>query len=129
MTPRNGKGPGKGKRPGAGKAAGKPPGTRRRIAEALSGAVAPAAEREMLGVELRRLRSLFAEIAQRHAASVEARIAALVEAVERGAVPQEQVPPLLRKVRALSVKPRKGRRKDLARIERLVESSESALGE
>jgi hypothetical protein len=85
--------------------------------------------RERFVVEMHRLRSVFGEIAERFAADTEARIAALIEAAKDGSIPAGKIPELLETVRDLQVKPQKGRRKDLARVERVVGVIERALSE
>jgi hypothetical protein len=83
--------------------------------------------RERFIVEMHRLRSVFGEIAERFAADTEARIASLIEAAKDGSIPARKMPELLETVRGLQVKPQKGRRKDLARVERVVGAIERAL--
>jgi hypothetical protein len=102
--------------PETGKAGGKP------VAKALARKRTPQVARETLAVELRRIRSLFVEIAERYVADTEGRIVSLVDELDRRKLPAPCVDRLLEKVRDLRVKPRKGRRKDLARIESLVDA-------
>jgi hypothetical protein len=83
----------------------------------------------MLVLELRRLRAMFTEIAERYVANAEAGIAGVIEAVEGKSLSVARAGKMLEVVRALSVKPRKGRRKDLARIEGAVASLRKELGE
>jgi hypothetical protein len=83
--------------------------------------------RERFVVEMHRLRSVFGEIAERYTADTEARIASLIEAAKDGSIPARKIPELLETVRSLQVKPRKGRRKDLARLERVVGVIERTL--
>jgi hypothetical protein len=120
------------------KAPGKP-------AEAGPGASAPAGEKgvaaalarkpsrkvakDMLVLEIRRLRAMFTEIAERYVANAEGEIAAVIEAVEGKSLPAARVQKMLEVVRGLSVKPRKGRRKDLARIETITAALRKELGE
>jgi hypothetical protein len=85
--------------------------------------------KDMLVLELRRLRAMFTEIAERYVANAEGEIAAVIEAVEGKTLPAGRVEKMLEVVRALSVKPRKGRRKDLARIEATAASLRKELGE
>jgi hypothetical protein len=108
----------------------------RKAAKAGPGATAPAGEKnvaaalarrpsrkvaqDMLLLELRRLRAMFTEIAERYVANGEGEIAALVDAVEGKSLPAARIDRMLRILRDLSVKPRKGRRKDLARIEKIA---------
>ena len=83
----------------------------------------------MLVLELRRLRAMFTEIAERYVANAEAEIAAVIEAVEGKSLAAARVERMLAVVRDLSVKPRKGRRKDLTRIEGIAASLRKELGE
>ena len=85
--------------------------------------------REMLVLELRRLRALFSEIAERYVANAEGEIVAALQGVEGKPQPAARVDAMLKIVRDLSVKPQKGRRKDLARIEKVVASLRKELGE
>ncbi|MGZ9265409.1 MAG: hypothetical protein ACXW4S_11745, partial [Candidatus Deferrimicrobiaceae bacterium] len=85
--------------------------------------------KDMLVLELRRLRAMFTEIAERYVANSEGEIAAVIDAVEGRTLPASRVEKMLETVRALSVKPRKGRRKDLARIETIVAFLRKGLGE
>ena len=93
------------------------PAGKKNIAAALARKPSRKVAKDMLVLELRRLRAMFAEIAERYVANSEGEIAALIEAVEGKSLPVARVKKMLDVVRALSVKPRKGRRKDLARIE------------
>jgi len=85
--------------------------------------------KDMLVLEMRRLRAMFTEIAERYVANAEGEIAALIEAVEGKSLPAVRVEKMLEVVRGLTVKPRKGRRKDLARIEGATASIRKELGE
>ena len=85
--------------------------------------------KDMLVLELRRMRAMFTEITERYVANAEGEIAAVIEAVEGKSLSVARVQKMLEVVRALSVKPRKGRRKDLARIERAAASLRKELGE
>jgi hypothetical protein len=85
--------------------------------------------REMLVLEVRRLRALFTEIAERYVANTEGKIVAAIEAVEGKPLPPAKVGELLKLVRDCAVKPQKGRRKDLARIEKVAASIREELGE
>ncbi|MBP2687704.1 MAG: hypothetical protein H6Q81_2609 [Deltaproteobacteria bacterium] len=78
--------------------------------------------------KLRRLRALFSEIAERYLADTEAGIVAAIGAVEGKPLSAARVERMLKRVHDLSVKPRKGRRKDLARIEKAVASLRKELG-
>lgn len=115
----------KGKRPPAPPRS--PAGPVRDINEAFPRRPTARLARERLVVELLRLRSMFGEIAERYTADTEARIAALIETARSGKVPAARITELLETVWDLQVKPRKGRRKDLARVERAVDAIEKAL--
>ena len=86
------------------------------------------AANDMLVLELRRLRAMFSEIAERYAADTEGEIAAVIEAVEGKPLPAARVERVLKVLHDLSVKPRKGRRKDLARIGRAAASLRRVMG-
>lgn len=100
---------------------------RRKIAEALSPKAPRAIEREMLVVELHRLRALFVEISHRFVADGEAKLVALADRAERSDLSPSAAKKLLAAVRDLRVKPHKGRGKDLARIEALAASLDESL--
>ena len=122
------------RKPAAGKAALIEPGAtapagKKSIAAALARKPSRKVAKDMLVLELRRLRAMFTEIAERYVANAEGEIAAVIEAVERKSLNAARVEKMLEVVRALSVKPRKGRRKDLARIETIVASLRKELGE
>jgi len=85
--------------------------------------------KDMLVLELRRLRAMFTEISERYVANAEGEIAAVIDAVEGKSLNAARVEKMLEVVRALSVKPRKGRRKDLARIETVTASLRKEIGE
>jgi hypothetical protein len=102
---------------------------KKRIAAALARKPSPKVAKDMLVLELRRLRAMFTEIAERYVANAEGEIAAVIDAVEGKSLPTSRVERMLEVVRALSVKPRKGRRKDLARIETVAASLRKDLGE
>ena len=104
------------------------PAVRRKVAAALAKKPSRKAAREMLILELRRLRALFSEIAERYLADTEAGIVAAIGAVEGKPLSAARVERMLKRVHDLSVKPRKGRRKDLARIEKAVASLRKELG-
>jgi hypothetical protein len=127
------KNPSKGtsKKPAAAKAAatGKPPAVPRNIAAALGRKPSRKAAREMLLLETRRLRAMFSEIAERYVANTEGKIASVTDAIEARTLPAEKIDGMLKAVRALTVKPRKGRRKDLSRIENTLETLLKALEE
>jgi len=101
----------------------------RKIAEALSRPPGPRRAREILLLEMRRLRALFLEISERYVANVEAEAAALIRSVEGRNLPAAAVKELLKPLRSLEVKPQKGRRKDLTRIERTIVVLRGALEE
>ena len=111
--------------PSSGKTASAP----RNIAAVLGRKPSRKAAREILLIETRRLRAMFTEIAERYVANAEGEIAAVIEAVEGKSLPAARVQKMLEVVRALSVKPRKGRRKDLARIETIAAALRKELGE
>jgi hypothetical protein len=99
----------------------------RKVVSAFARKPSPRLVRDRFVVEMHRLRSVFGEIAERYTADTEARIAALIETAKSGTIPAGKIPDFLETVRNLEVKPRKGRRKDLARIERIVDAIEKAL--
>jgi hypothetical protein len=83
----------------------------------------------MLILELRRLRAMFTEIAERYVNDAEGGMAAVIETVERKTLSVARLDGMLKIVRGLSIKPRKGRRKDLAHIEKVAGSIRKELGE
>jgi len=99
------------------------------IAAALARKPSRKVAKDMLVLELRRLRAMFSEIAERYVANAEGEIAAVIETVEGKSLPATRIDGMLKIVRDLSVKPRKGRRKDLARIEGIAASLRKELGE
>jgi hypothetical protein len=105
------------------------PARKKDIAAALARKPSRKVAKDMLVIELRRLRAMFAEIAERYVANAEGEIAALIDAVEGKSLPAARVGKMLEVVRGLSVKPRKGRRKDLARIENIAAALRKELGE
>jgi hypothetical protein len=105
------------------------PGGKGNIAAALGRKPSRKAANDMLVLELRRLRAMFSEIAERYVADTEGEIAAVIEAVEGKPLPTARVERMLKVLHDLSVKPRKGRRKDLARIGRAAVSLRKELGE
>jgi len=105
------------------------PAGKKSVAAALASKPSRKVGKDMLVLELRRLRAMFTEIAERYVANAEGEIAAVIEAVEGKSLTGARVGKMLEVVRALSVKPRKGRRKDLARIETIVASLRKELGE
>jgi hypothetical protein len=104
------------------------PAGRKNVAAALAKKPSRKVSREMLVLELRRLRALFSEIAERYLADAEGEIVAAIAAVEGKPLSPARIEGMLQRVRDLSVKPRKGRRKDLARIEKVVASLRKELG-
>jgi hypothetical protein len=105
------------------------PAGKRRIAAALARKPSRKVAKDMLVLELRRLRAMFTEIAERYVATAEGEIAAVIDAVEGKSLTAARVEKMLEIVRALSVKPRKGRRKDLARIGDIAAALRKELGE
>jgi len=105
------------------------PAGKRSIAAALSRKPSRKVAKDMLVLELRRLRAMFTEIAERYVANAEGEIAAVIEAVEGKPPPVARVERMLKILHDLSVKPRKGRRKDLARIETIAAALRKELGE
>jgi hypothetical protein len=123
---------GKGEPP-AGKAApaesgAAPPPGKKNVAAVLGRKPSRKAAKDMLVLELRRLRAMFTEIAERYVADTEGEIAAVIEAVEGKPLPAARVERMLKVLHNLSVKPRKGRRKDLARIGRAAASLRKVMG-
>ena len=121
-------------KPAAGKAAPAGPGAatpagKKSIAAALSRKPSRKVAKDMLVLELRRLRAMFTEISERYVANAEGEIAAVIDAVEGKSLPASRVEKMLEVVRTLSVKPRKGRRKDLARIETIAAALRKEIGE
>jgi hypothetical protein len=104
-------------------------GARVEIAKALTRKPSRKMAREMLILETRRLRAVFSEIAERYVAEMEGRIASVVHAMETKPLPPGKIDAMLKTVRGLTVKPQKGRRKDLARIEKATEALFKALEE
>jgi hypothetical protein len=120
-------------KPPAGKAAPAEPGPtapagKRTVAAALGRKPSRKAANDMLVLELRRLRAMFSEIAERYVSDTEGEIAAVIEAVERKPLAIARVERMLKVLHDLPVKPRKGRRKDLARIGRAAASLRRAMG-
>ena len=120
-------------KPAAGKAApaesgAAPPAGKKNVAAALGRKPSRKTANDMLVLELRRLRAMFSEIAERYVADTEGGIAAVIEAVEGKPLPAARVERMLKILHGLSVKPRKGRRKDLARIGRAAASLRKVMG-
>jgi len=111
--------------PSSGKTASAP----RNIAAVLGRKPSRKAARDMLLIETRRLRAMFSEIAEHYVANTEGKIASIIDAIEAKALPAEKIDGMLKAVRDLTVKPQKGRRKDLFRIEKAAESLLKALEE
>jgi hypothetical protein len=126
MVLENGK-PHAGKAVAAGPDAAAPAG-RKNIAAALARKPSRKAAKEMLVLELRRLRAMFTEIAERYVANTEGEIAAVIEAIEGKPLPAARAGRMLKILHDLSVKPRKGRRKDLARIGKAAASLRREMG-
>ena len=121
-------------KPAAGRAAPAQPGAaapegKKNVAAALARKPSRKAAKDMLVLELRQLRAMFSEIAERYVADTEGEIAAVIEAVEGKPPPVARVERMLKILHDLSVKPRKGRRKDLARIGRAAASLRKEMGE
>jgi len=121
-------------KPAAGKPVPAEPGAaapegKKRVAAAFARKPSRKVGKDMLVLELRRLRAMFTEIAERYVANAEGEIAAVIEDVEGKSLPDARIEKMLAVVRDLSVKPRKGRRKDLARIETIAASLRKELGE
>ena len=127
MVPSKGKPPPEKAAPAEPGAAPSPAG-KRNVAAVLEGKPSRKAAKDMLVLELRRLRAMFSEIAERYVADTEGEIAAVIEAVEGNPLPATRVEEMLKVLHNLSVKPRKGRRKDLARIGRATASLRKAMG-
>ena len=85
------------------------------------------AVREIRAAFDRRRRVIIAPLVERYVADTEGEIAAVIEIVEGKPIPAARVEKMLEVVHALSVKPRKGRRKDLARIEKIAASLRKEL--
>ena len=82
----------------------------------------PADCRKSLQVELRRIRSLVKEIAANYAAKLESRAEATARVLDEIELdPKEDFRRLIKNVRDLTVKPNKGRRKDLRQLEELID--------
>ena len=109
--------------------AGKPPAAPRNIAAVLGRKPSRKAAREMLLLETRRLRAMFSEIAEHYAANTEGKIASVIDAIEARTLSAEKIDGMLKALRDLTVKPQKGRRKDLSRIENTAETLLKALEE
>lgn len=74
-----------------------------------------------VAVRLRHLRGVLREISRRYAAEREAEISALVERLETKPSAPEAVAAAAEALASLSVKPERGRRKDLRRIEECLD--------
>lgn len=110
-------------------AAGKHPAAPRNVAAVLGRKPSRKAARDMLLIETRRLRAMFSEIAEHYVANTEGKIASVIDAVEARTLPAAKIDGMLKAVRDLTVKPQKGRRKDLSRIEKAAEGLLKALEE
>ena len=116
-----------GKAAPAGPSASAPAG-KKNVAAALARKPSRKAAKDILVLELRRLRAMFTEIAERYVANTEGEIAAVIEAVEGKSPPAARVERMLKILHDLPVKPRKGRRKDLARIGKAAASLRKETG-
>lgn len=74
-----------------------------------------------IAVRIRHIRGLMKEIARRYAAEREAELNALVERLQAKPPPAEALLAAHEAIEALEVKPDKGRRKDLRRIEECID--------
>jgi hypothetical protein len=97
------------------------------VAKALTRKRTPQVARELLVVEMRRVRAIFVEIGERYLADIEGSIVSIIDDLAQRKLPPDRVERLLKEVRELDVKPRKGRRKDLGRIESLVDTLRKSL--
>jgi hypothetical protein len=111
--------------PSSGKTASAP----RNIAAVLGHKPSRKGAREMLLIETRRLRAMFSEIAEHYVANTEGKIASVIDAIEARKLPANKIDGMLKAVRDLTVKPQKGRRKDLSRIEKAAETLLKAMEE
>jgi hypothetical protein len=107
----------------------KPEAAPRNIAAVLGHKPSRKTAREMLLIETRRLRAMFSEIAEHYVANTEGKIASIIDAIETRKLPTEKIDGMRKAVRDLTVKPQKGRRKDLSRIEKAAETLLKALEE
>ncbi|MGB5195675.1 MAG: hypothetical protein WBN64_01270 [Candidatus Deferrimicrobium sp.] len=105
------------------------PAAPRNVAAVLGRTPSRKAARDMLLIETRRLRAMFSEIAEHYVANTEGKIASVIDAVEARTLPAATIDGMLKAVRDLTVKPQKGRRKDLSRIEKAAEGLLKALEE
>lgn len=101
--------------------------SKKAVAKALTRKRTPKIARELLVVELRRIRAIFVEIGERYLADTEGSIVSIIDDLAQRKLPPDRVERLLKEVRELDVKPRKGRRKDLGRIEMLVDDLRKSL--
>jgi hypothetical protein len=97
------------------------------VAKALTRKRTPQVARELLVVEMRRVRAIFVEIGERYLADIEGSIVSIIDDLAQRKLPPDRVERLLKEIRELDVKPRKGRRKDLGRIESLVDTLRKSL--
>jgi len=111
--------------PSSGKTASAP----RNIAAVLGHKPSRKTTREMLLIETRRLRAMFSEIAEHYVANTEGKIASVIDTIEARTLRAEKIDGMLKALRDLTVKPQKGRRKDLFRIEKAAETLLKALEE
>ena len=101
---------------------------KKNVAAALARKPSRKTAKDILVLEMRRLRTMFTEIAERYVADMEGEIAAVVKAVEGKSLPAARVERMLKILHDLSVKPRKGRRKDLTRIGKATASLRKEMG-
>lgn len=95
----------------------------RRPASADPGSQAAFEALKSLQLELRRLRSLAKEIAAAYVSKLEARAEQMADRLgEAAAIDAGAIGVILKKIRDLNVKPHKGRRKDLRKLEELLET-------
>lgn len=78
--------------------------------------------RKAIHVEIRRIRSLVKEIASNYVSKVEGQAEDMAKAVEEIQIDaRDEFKKMLKEIRELNVKPNKGRRKDLRRLEDLID--------
>ena len=85
------------------------------------------ADAKELAVRLRHLRGILKEISRRYAAEREAEIQALLDRLSAKPPAADEIEAACEAVEALSVKPDRGRRKDLRRIEECLDRLERIL--
>lgn len=98
----------------------------RRSASAEPGSLAAFEALKSLQMELRRMRSLAKEIAAAYVSKLEARAEQMADRLnEVATIDAGAIGIVLKKIRGLNVKPHKGRRKDLRKLEELLEGMQS----